>query len=328
MSSVPVDALPATFGFRHPDLRRPGVAFVRDDGRDPILKLQLGDLQGSLPLDRLAASLQLAADDPDRRLLALVPAALCYMRQVRPDDPLPSELTDGRPSWTPRPHVVQRAVAVVWRALQGPIALLEPGSGLPAPERQHGAGPAAAAADLRLAARALLGLLPGTTMDEAETRLQAVILDVARVDWLRRATATLQRTVGELAQLAAKRASDPVGDMARRSALLLRDAAVWSTEKAMAGDVAVGDVNRLLAEPDLLRSRAWPLIGALRAMILDVEPVMLQWQQANAQPGGPRPHDLEQILRLTTQRYGQFEPSQFLCLHAVAGLAAGGFDAR
>lgn len=316
--SFPVGTpLPDRFGFQHPDLRRTGAVFVRGGDRTAILKLDFGELKGSLPINRLASSLQLPEGGIDRELLSLVPEALRYVRQVRADDPMPSELIDGRPSWQPRQHVMQRAVAAVWRAVQGPLAVLESGT-LPAQ-------PDPVDTDVRGMARGLLGLYPDITISEVEDRLATVVTDVARVDWLRRATATLQRTVGELAQFSAQHANDSIGDLARRSALQLRDVTIWGTEKAMAADAAVGDINRLLAEPDLLRRKAWPAICALRALVLDVEPILLHWQAArDRSDGGPRLRDIEDILRLALQRYAGFDPALFMPKPARA--MTGGFD--
>lgn len=89
-------SLPERFNFQHADLRRAGAVFVRGQDRLPMLKMDFGDLKGSLPLNRLSASLQLQADGIDAALLALVPEALRYVRQVRAGDPVPSELRDGR----------------------------------------------------------------------------------------------------------------------------------------------------------------------------------------------------------------------------------------
>jgi hypothetical protein len=316
---MPVPAstpLPERFNFQHADLRRAGSVFVRGPDRLPMLKMDFGELKGSLPLDRLHTSLQLHADGIDSELLALVPEALRYVRQIQVDDPVPSELRDGRPSWLPRPHVMQRAVGAVWRAVEGPLSLLD------AAPAQKNAGFDGAARDL---ARQLLGLFPDITISQVEERVTAVVCDVARVDWLRRATATLQRTVGEMAQYSAQQGNDSAGDLARRSALQLRDITIWGTQKAIAADAAVGDINGLLAEPDLLRRKAWPAICALRALALDVEPIILLWQAARDRAdGGPRRRDLEDILRLTLQRYAGFDPALFL--PKPVSLAAGGFD--
>lgn len=297
------EALPERFDFAHPDLRRSGTYFVRGEDRLVLLETNFGDMRGSLALDRLASSLQLPADAPDRQLLGLVPPALCFRRQVQAGDDIPSELIDGSPSWTPKAHVIQRAATGIWRALRGATSGAD--------------GVAAPADDLRQIARIAIGLLPaGITVDEAESRLHMLLLDLARMDWLRRATSTMQRTVGELAQFSAAHAGEPAGDLARRSALHLREAAVWGTAKAVAGDAVMADVKRLLAEPAVLRRRAWPLIATLRALILDVEPVVLKWQAARERSDGPRLRDLEDIARLCHQRWSSFDPALY-ALHRI-----------
>lgn len=298
----PDTTLPERFSFRHADLRRAGTVFLRGDDRGTLLKMEFGELKASLPLDRLARSLEPAPDGHDQALLALVPDALCYLRQIRADDPVPGELIDGRPSWLPKPHVLNRAVATVWRAVQAPAQ----------PEAPPLA-PDSADVDRLAVARRLLGLFPDMILAQAEAHLQAVVEDLARVDWLRRAIATLQRTVGELAQFSALHAGEPLGDLSRRTALQLREITIWGTGRAMDADAAVADIQRLLAEPALLRHRAWPAICALRALILDVEPVLLRWQVArDRSDGGPRQRDLDDLLRLTLQRYAGFHPDRFI----------------
>lgn len=301
-SPNPTGGLPTYFDFRHPEIRRAGAVFVRDASRAAMLKMDFGDLKGSLPLDRLATSFALAPHDPDRALLQMLPAALRFRREIRAGDPVPSEILDGSPSWTPRPHVIQRAVGVVWRALRGPLEMLDQTPAQPS----HTDG-----ADQRRLARALLGLVPGIDLVEAEARLEAVTLDVARADWLNRAVSALQRMVGEMAQFSSLHTSEASGDLARRSAIQLREVAIWGTAQAMTADSAVADVNRLLADPVQLKRRAWPVLGLLRTFALDVEPAVLLWQDCKARSDGPRLRDLEDLLRLVSQRYGQFDPSIF-----------------
>lgn len=314
--SPDTSAIPDRFSFRHADLRRAGAVFVRGDDRGTLLKMEFGELKASLPLNRLGRSLEPAPDAHDQALLALVPDALCYLRQIRAEDPVPGELIDGRPSWLPQPHVLNRAVGTVWRAVQDPQA---PASAVAPPLQAD-----SAEFDRLAVARRLLGLFPDLALAQAEAHLQAVVEDLARVDWLRRATATLQRMVGELAQFSARHAGEPVGDLSRRTALQLREISIWGTSRALAADAAVADIRRLLAEPARLRHRAWPAICALRALILDVEPVLLRWQAArDRSDGGPRQRDLEDLLRLTLQRYAGFNPARFI---PAPARPAGGFD--
>lgn len=303
MSSFPVPVLPERFDFEHTDLRRAGAVFVRGDDRSVMIKMGFGDMEGSLSLEWLARSLRLPRDSRDRRLLALLPEALRHVRQVCPGDLVPSELVEGRPSWLPQSHVMQRATASVWRAVQG---------------RLHGtrseppATPDPGTIGMQDMAQRIHMLFPDLSAAALMERLELVVADTARVDWLRRATSNLQRTVGELAQFSKQESGKGIGDLARRAALQLREVTIWGTERAIAADAAVGDINRLLARPELLRARAWPAICALRVLALDVEPILLRWQAARSRPaGGPNLRDIEDILRLALQRYAAFEPALF-----------------
>lgn len=288
-------SLPDSFDFAHPELRRAGAYFARGENREPVLVLPIGSLTGSVTLDALASSLHLRPEDPDSLLLELIPYALRYRRKLEAGSAMPSELVDGSPSWMPQAHVQQRGAALVWRALQ--------------PAEMAGDAPAMATTDqLRDMALRLKPLLPQLSADALERYLRQVILDLARSDWARRATSALQRTVGEMAQFAAARSSEPIGDTARRTAVLLRNVAIWATRRAMLCDAATSDVLRLLQEPHSLRLRAWPVLGELRAMALDVEPIVLQWQQARTRGDGTRIRDLDNILRLSAARYSSFDP--------------------
>ena len=317
MSAIADHVLPERFDFEHADLRRAGVVFVRGDDRAVMMKMGFGEVDGSVSLEWLAQGLRLPSGSHDRRLLALLPEALRHVRQICAGDPVPGELVDGRPSWLPRSQVMQRATAVVWRGIQGRLDAPEPGI-LPGP-------PDPAEPEIPALARRMLPLFPSLTVTELENRLDLLVADTARVDWLRRATATLQRTVGELAQFSRQQGSNAIGDLARRAALQLREVTIWGTEKAIAADAAVGDVNRLLAEPELLRDRAWPAIRALRMLALDVEPILLRWQSVRSRPaGGPQLRDIEDILRLASQRYAGFTPALFM--PSIARRATGGFN--
>lgn len=296
-SAVP---LPDRFDFTHPELRRPGAYFTLGENREPVLALPIGSLTGSVTLRALASSLNLTADDLDCMLLELVPLALRYRRKLEAGAAMPSELSDGSPSWLPQAHVQQRGAAQVWRALQLPA-----GTGN-APQQGGNT-----MEELHQMALRLRPMLPQLNAEALEKHLRQVIIDLARADWVRRATSALQRTVGEMAQFAAARPGDPVGDAARRTAILLRNVAVWGTQRAMLCDAATSDVRRLLQEPQALQQRAWTLLGELRAMALDVEPIVIQWQQARSRGDGVRIRDLDHILRLAVARYSNFDPEIF-----------------
>lgn len=297
-------AKPRSFSFSHAELRRPGSYFMRGENREVTLALQFGELKGALSLDALVNSLNLPPTHPDRQLLELVSPALNYMRSIQVGSPVPSELLDGRPSWMPKEHVVQRGAVTLWRALQLPLLDAAPQAELPPPGSD--------AEKLHQIARLVKLLLPDLAVEMIERRMRDVIVDIARVDWLRRMTSALQRTVGEMAQFSARHNADPAGDLARRGALQLRQVAIWGTERAMICDAVVADVNRLLVEADHARQRVWPQINLLRAFALDIEAVLARWNQAQMRSDGPRLRDLEDLLRLVSQRYAAFDPEIFM----------------
>lgn len=308
-------ARPQIFDFSHPELRRPGVEFVRDTDRTPLLRKDFGELRGTHALEDLPGALGLPEDHPDDALLALVPAALLYQRRVAHGDPVPGEIREGRPSWAPKPHLLNRATALVIKAVEGRMALRNGGKPLPQSARNL-----LAIADL------LAQELETTSREEILARLDGIVADLGRVDWLRGAASELQRCVGELAQYSAARAGSPAGDLARQCALLLRTPMIWATEKAMAADAAVGDVNRLLANPTVLRAKAWPLMNELRAFILDVEPVVRHWAAMRPQSDALRPEDWKDMLRLAGRRFARFDPSLYRIETALGEYAPGAAD--
>ena len=197
---------------------------------------------------------------------------------------------------------MRRSVAALWRGLQ--LSLSEPvvpASGLP---DEH-------TAMLQRTAKLVRRLLPELPIEAVERRMNDAVAEIARVDWLRRATTAVQRIVGEMAQYSARYPADAAGDLAKRAALQLRQVAIWGTERAMRCDAAVADTTRLLKQPEQVARHAWPQINLLRAFALDVEAILLRWQQAMARSEGPRLRDVEEVQRLVHQRYARFDPTIF-----------------
>jgi len=292
-----------SFAFNHPDLRRPGVEFVRDEDRAVILRKDFGELHGTFRLDGLPISLDLPPDHPDLPLLKLLPGALLYTRRVAHGDPVPSELLNGAPSWTPRAEILEKSTSLVFRTLQGRFAALQPGEALP--DFRNDGGDITAMADF------LAGRLANATRDDIAQRLQQIALDLGRVEWLRRATSSLQRTVGEIAQYSAQKTGQQAGDLARKCALTLRRPTIWATELAMIADASVADINRLLADPSLAEKRVWPAIRDLRAFILDVEPILQHWAGQRKRTESMRGDDWKALLRRVTHKYATFDPALY-----------------
>jgi hypothetical protein len=312
-------APPDRFAFEDPAFRRDGARFERDDSREPVFRFDLGGVQASVPLAQLPVSLGLPHDAPDRRLLKRIAPALRYSRAIRPDDVLPSECIDGSPSWSPKPHMMLRAIDRLRRALGA--NLLEVGG----PEIS-GPGEASAAMAALAAAIRTLRNTRGRPIEARDLAEVAGVL--ARVDWLSRSVLTVQQCVGELARVSAERANTRMAELARTSALGLRTAVVWATGRAMRADTAAADVLSALHDVESFNAVIRPQIATLRAFAIDVEPAVALWQAARQRRGGPTEADLEALVRLVRLRYANFEPELYHwspCDGADA--TAGGFDA-
>jgi hypothetical protein len=293
---------PRSFSFCHPELRGATVEFSRDDDRHAIVEKNFGNLKGTLFVAELADSLGLGPDDADRKLLSIVPDALRHVRTLKSDDLVPTELITGQPSWQPGQQSVSRATMSLSRALQHRLygRHKEPkvtGTALPIEVK-----------DLVLLAPAIL---KGMANNEAAARLEAVVLDLARLDRLRRAISDLQRTVGELAQFSVRYAKYPVGSLAKGAAVQLRAAVVWGTQQAVAADAAMGDILALIDNPERASDRAWPVMRRLRVLMLDCEPVIARWLASKHLQSGTPVKEVEEVYRLVMRRYKTFDPSIF-----------------
>ena len=91
---------PTVFDFTHRVFALPNARFrLADDGREPVFRVQLGDLDVGVPTGTLAREFGIDPSSRDALLIALVRKALRYVAQVRPGDSMPSEILDGTASW-------------------------------------------------------------------------------------------------------------------------------------------------------------------------------------------------------------------------------------
>lgn len=281
----------------HPEFGRGDAHFAAGMDREIVMRQTLGDLGTAIKLDQVPVMLGLSADAADRRALRFVPAALRFRRTLRKGDALPDELFDGRPSWTPKPHRIARAVRRLSLAIGAPDAPKDIENDLPAVYREltrwlHDRG------------------MPGKTqIDSAD--IAQVATDAARVDWLCRAIIAVQQCLGALARTAAGRQNAHQSDAARATARGLRDAVVWASARAMAADQIVADPFAALRDVPAFAARLWPIVASLRAFALDIEPLMERWEAARGRRGGPTAQDLDQMLRLVSVRWADFDPALF-----------------
>lgn len=92
---------PKTFAFEHAFFRSVQGSYfcTLEDTGEPVMMMALEQGNVSLKLKGIAKELELTPDEPDAKLLETVRESLKYVREIRVDDPVPSELTTGKASW-------------------------------------------------------------------------------------------------------------------------------------------------------------------------------------------------------------------------------------
>lgn len=297
---------------KHPEFGRGDAHFVAQMDREVVLRQTLGDLGTVIKLDQVPAAFGLLSGSQDHRMLRLVAAAMRFRRTLRNGDTLPGELFDGRPSWSPKPHRLVRAVRRLGTAIGAPTA----------PETDV-ATLSTAFEELAWVIRSR-GLLGDARVDAAD--IAQIASDAARVDWLCGAVVAVQQCLGALARTANSRQYMQQADAARTAALGLRDAVVWASARAMAADQIVGDPVAALRDVSAFNARLFPLVTSLRAFALDIEPLMTQWESARIRHGGPSAQDFDSLMRIVALRYAAFDPGMFDLDRIRAGLTGIGTE--
>ncbi|MCK6453956.1 MAG: hypothetical protein L6R19_24335 [Alphaproteobacteria bacterium] len=86
-----------SFNFESKVFGMPEARFVLAHDGQPTLRMIVGTMQASLPLNTVVSSFQIS--DPDKELLNVVAKSLKYVKEIRPGDSIPSEILDGSASW-------------------------------------------------------------------------------------------------------------------------------------------------------------------------------------------------------------------------------------
>ncbi|MCA3261951.1 MAG: hypothetical protein ING44_08420 [Telmatospirillum sp.] len=286
------------FGFEIPALARGDAFFAVDDYRKIVFRIDLGEAKTSVDLSHVAALFEVPARSRDARLLTLVPAALRYCRTLKAGQTLPSEAIDGRPSWDPKPHLVVRAVRRIGAAVGGPPLPLQ------STPLETALQPAAEIMEEALEALVdWVGAFANPRkLDLVADDIVAIAVDVARVERLCRSIVDLQQDVGAIAKIAAARQNPWRSERARAVAIGLRDALVWSSAVAIELDAVASDPLRAFGNIDDFRARLWPKMAALRAFLLDFEPLRARLEAARAQASGPNDQELDEMQRVLAVR--------------------------
>lgn len=93
------------FVFEHPVFAVKDAAFgLSPTTGEPVYNVPLGDVRASLPIDTIAASFGIASGSPDAEALQKVKRSLKFVKEIRPNDSIPTEILDGTASWKVEPH--------------------------------------------------------------------------------------------------------------------------------------------------------------------------------------------------------------------------------
>jgi len=98
------------FAFEHKIFKVDGAHFsLTGQDRVPALRVRVGELEASIPLESLCAEFGIDEDSQDGKLLETVRKGLNYVKDIRPGDTIPRELLDGSASWSIEEKHMERA---------------------------------------------------------------------------------------------------------------------------------------------------------------------------------------------------------------------------
>ncbi len=130
---APHDAVRNTeFAFEHRVFALPSVVFrEHPDQSGPAMYVDLDGVRGVVDTRALCDGFDIEPGSRDACLIALLPRALKYCREIRPGDSIPSEILDGRASWLAEKRYLDVAAARVSVQLVGwlrrqPIPAMSP----------------------------------------------------------------------------------------------------------------------------------------------------------------------------------------------------------
>lgn len=104
-SKTPTQDANTHFAFESKVFQVEGCFFSQTEGtREVIFNIPIGELTGSIRLNSLCAEFGIEKGSTDERLINLVKRGIPYVRQIRPNDVIPSEVLDGSASWQIKPE--------------------------------------------------------------------------------------------------------------------------------------------------------------------------------------------------------------------------------
>ncbi len=98
------------FVFEHKVFKIDGCYFA-PVGDAPALCMRLGEIDVSVSFPQLRSEFEIPKESDDGQMLAMVEEALRFIRKIRPNDSIPTELIDGTASWSVDPRHLEIAQA-------------------------------------------------------------------------------------------------------------------------------------------------------------------------------------------------------------------------
>lgn len=88
------------FTFEHKIFEVKGAHFkLTHDSREPALYVTLGEMTGAVPVRSICEEFGIEDDSSDAELLRVVSSSLKFVREIHPNDSIPTEILDGSASW-------------------------------------------------------------------------------------------------------------------------------------------------------------------------------------------------------------------------------------
>jgi hypothetical protein len=266
--------------------------------REPVYHVKLGDLDAVLPLPMIRTEFGIEKEAPDGKLLELVSKSLRYVKEIRPNDSIPSELLDGSASWT----VEEKHRLAANARIIGAIAELVGARSLMdlVAETNEDAKQRIRAAMIEAAQRSGLN---AEVAQNAPTHLEAFAREYAYIEALRDRFGEVRQVLNQLGQIvrAAKTDQQTLQDVLRVQALLRPPIAdVEATFTALDGQTAA--VATILGRPadqiDLVRRVRDDI--HFRLQIWDE--LIAKWQEQSKKTDAPR---IESLVK-ETYRFAAF----------------------
>ncbi|MFT6558656.1 hypothetical protein [Sneathiella sp.] len=96
------DLSPSThFAFQHKIFGVKGAYFkLTHDSKEPAFFVELGEMKGAIPVRSICQEFGIDKDSTDAELLGTISSSLKFVKEIHPNDSIPTEILDGSASWS------------------------------------------------------------------------------------------------------------------------------------------------------------------------------------------------------------------------------------